>query len=286
MAAPMPGVAHMPATVASADPSARSVRVEPMMGTMISIDVRDTDIAAGAVDEAFAVLRRADERFSMFRDESEMSRVARGDLDPEAASPELRQVLTLCEALFELTDGHFDAGHHRPDGLLDPTGVVKGWAVELAADALSAAGARNFAINAGGDVVARGVPEAGRRWRVGVRHPERRYRVATVLEVSDAAVATSGSYERGAHIRDPHDGEAADGLVSLTVVGPNLALADAFATAAFAMGKSGVAWVAQQAGYGAYAITPDRRALWTPLLDELRAAPGVPPRRDGPLSAA
>ncbi len=282
----MPRVAQMPAIVATAYPSARSVRVEPMMGTMISIDVRDTDIAADAVDEAFAVLRRADERFSMFRDESEMSRVARGDLDPEAASPELREVLTLCEALFGLTDGHFDARRHRPDGLLDPTGVVKGWAVELAADALSAAGARNFAINAGGDVVARGVPETGRRWRVGVRHPEQRHRMAIVLEVSDAAVATSGSYERGAHIRDPYDGAAADGLVSLTVVGPNLALADAFATAAFAMGQPGVAWVAEQAGYGAYAITPDRRALWTPLVDELRAPLTAPPTWNGPLTAA
>jgi thiamine biosynthesis lipoprotein len=242
------------------------------MGTVVAVDVRDPAVGPEAVDEAFAVLRQADERFSMYREDSEMSRVARGELPVAGAGVELREVLALCEALLEVTGGYFDARRHRPDGLLDPTGVVKGWAVERAADVLAAAGGRNFAINAGGDVVARGVPEPGRRWRVGIRHPDQRDRVAAVIEISDAAVATSGIYERGLHIRDPHVDAAADELLSLTVVGPNLALADAFATAAFAMGPSGVKWVAEQVGYGGYAITADRRAIWSPLVEALRAA--------------
>jgi thiamine biosynthesis lipoprotein len=122
---------------------------------------------------------------------------------------------------------------------------------------------------AGGDLIAAGEPEPGRSWRIGIRHPDDPMAVAAVLRVRDLAVATSGLYERGDHIVDPHTGTVPRGLRSMTVVGPTLALADAYATAAFAMGESGLPWVARQPAFGALAITERDRVIWTPLVDTL-----------------
>jgi thiamine biosynthesis lipoprotein len=154
------------------------------------------------------------------------------------------------------TGGFFSV---RASGRLDPLGFVKGWAVARVADRLAAAGARRFLVDAGGDVVARGRP-----WRIGIRHPHEHEQLAAVVAVEDLAVATSGEYERGAHIIDPHTGAPPTGLLSVTIVGPDLALADAYATAAFAMGTAGPAWTATLDGYDAMCITSDRRVLSTP----------------------
>jgi len=233
------------------------LRVEQIMGTAIGIDVRDDHVPDTAVEEAFASLRRADARFSTYRPESEVSRLGRGELALEACSLELRQVLALAEQLREESGGHFDVHRHRADGGLDPSGVVKGWAVEEAAWILDAAGARNYAINAGGDILVRGEPAEGEAWRIGIRHPLRADAVARVIELRDGAVATSGAYERGEHITDPITAVAPRAWLSITVVGPSLTLADAYATAAFAMGSAGLAWVSGHPGYRAYGITPD-----------------------------
>ncbi len=197
-----------------------------------------------------------------------MSRLARGEIAEADASPDLRHVLSACDHLALVTDGAFDARRHRADGHPDPSGYVKGWAIEEAAWILDSAGARNYWVNAGGDIVARGEAAPGTPWRVGIRHPDRADRVAAVLAVSDRAVATSGSYERGDHIRDPRSGgEAVTALRSVTVVGPALAFTDAYATALFVMGLDGLRWLASHAEYAAYAITNDDRAVWTPEME-------------------
>jgi thiamine biosynthesis lipoprotein len=264
----------MPAGAAprAAAPAARGPhRVAPVMGTVISIDVRDPGIPESVIDAMLARLEAIEARFSTYRQDSEISRIARGELVEADASPEARFVLATCDDLHRTTGGWFDVRGHRADGLLDPSGFVKGWAVEEAALLLDAAGARNYACNCGGDVLARGEPEPGRPWRVGIRHPEQVDAVARVLAVRDLAVATSGAYERGDHIRDPRTGAAPTGLLSVTVVGPSLTWADVYATTAFAMGDAGPAWVATHAGYGALAITADRRLVWTPLVEPLLA---------------
>jgi FAD:protein FMN transferase len=183
-------------------------RVAAVMGTVISIDVRDRAVPASAVDAMLARLEEVEGRFSTYRPDSEISRIARGELAEGDASSEVRFVLAMCDNLHRTTGGWFDARGHRADGRLDPSGLVKGWAVEEAALILEEAGARNYSCNCGGDVIARGEPEPGRPWRVGIRHPDRAGAVARVLAIRDLAVATSGTYERGEHIRDPHTGEA------------------------------------------------------------------------------
>jgi thiamine biosynthesis lipoprotein len=240
--------------------------VRHIMGMPIAIDVREP--AGIDVEAAFDWLRDVDATFSPYRDDSEISRLDRGELTVAECRPEVDEVLTACMALQRATDGCFSI---RPAGRLDPSGYVKGWAVAGAAERLAAAGARSFCINAGGDVIARGRPAPDRRWRVGVRHPQGPQRLAAVLAVEDLAVATSGEYERGPHIVDPRTGRRPAGLLSVTVVGPDLALADAYATAAFAMGEDGPEWTATIAGYDAMCVTSDRRVLLTPGFDRHRA---------------
>ena len=131
------------------------------MGTAVGIDVRDRDVLDSAVDEAFGRLRAIDARFSTFRRDSEVSRYGRGEVADDDLSDELREVLGLCETIRVQSDGVFDIRRHRAEGIVDPSGLVKGWAVEEAVAILLRAGGRNFAVNAGGDIVVRGGPVPG-----------------------------------------------------------------------------------------------------------------------------
>lgn len=257
-------------------------RVEHVMGMPVSIDVRDVRPDDAAVDAAFAWLRRVDEVYSLYREESQLSRLNAGTLRLEDADADVREVLWRCHELKVRTDGYFDAyaawAHawsDRPGGGLrvDPSGLVKGWAVARAGAILADAGSVNHCINAAGDLHVRGEPAPGEAWRIGIQHPTSADRVAAVLDLRDVAIATSGAYLRGAHIVDPHGaGTPAGGVVSVTVVGPDLATADAYATAAFAMGDDGPAWTAGlEEGYAALSITADGRMLSTAGFDAHRA---------------
>jgi thiamine biosynthesis lipoprotein len=229
-------------------------RVEHVMGFPVSLRVDDEDVPEEAADAVFAWLREADARFSPFKPDSEVCRLDRGEVsDP---STELREVLDLCEEYRLATGGAFDV--RLPGRGLDPCAVVKGWAVQRAAELLTAAGARRFCLNAGGDVVAAGGP-----WRVGVRHPEHADRLCTVLEVTDGAVATSARYERGDHIIDGRTGRPATGLLSMTVVASSLTEADTVATAAFALGAEGIEWAAAREGCEVFAVDAGRRVSRT-----------------------
>jgi thiamine biosynthesis lipoprotein len=224
------------------------------MGFPVSLRVDDPDVPEEAADAVFRWLREVDARFSPFRDDSEVSRLERGEV--ARVSADLGEVLDLCEAYRVATGGAFDV--RLPGRGLDPSAVVKGWSVQRAAGLLRAAGARRFCFNAGGDVVVAGGP-----WRVGVRHPEDAGRLCTVLEVADGAVATSARYERGDHIVDGRTGRPATGLLAVTVVAPTLTEADTVATAAFAMGADGVEWAAAREGCEVFAVDAGRRVLRT-----------------------
>jgi FAD:protein FMN transferase len=253
----------------------RTVRVEHVMGTVVSIDVRDAGadpgLLAETLDTVAAWLHEVDERFSTYRDGSEVSRLSRGELSTAGCHADVREVLALCDEVHAVSDGVFDAWR---GGTLDPSALVKGWSVERSAVILQIAGFADFCVNAGGDVLVRGDAAPGEAWRVGIRHPDQATRVAAVVAMHRGGVATSGLYERGGHIVDPRGGAVPPALLSMTVVGPSLTYADAYSTAAFAMGPGGVRWVATRLpGYEAYAITAERRAVWTPGLDAM-LAPG------------
>jgi len=238
------------------------IRVEHVMGMPVRLEVRDADLPEATLDEVFDWLRLVDRTFSTYKEDSEISRLDRGELALDEASPDVRLVLDECERLRERTGGYFDA---RAAGRVDPSGLVKGWSVDRAAEILAAAGAETFSIYAGGDILTRGYPEPERAWSVGIQHPFARG-VAAVLRTNDLAVATSGEYERGQHVVDPHTGRPPAGVLSVTVTGPVLGTADAYATAAFAMGTDGPAWTAGLDGYEALTILADGRVLSTPGL--------------------
>jgi thiamine biosynthesis lipoprotein len=227
---------------------------EVVMGIPVTVHAPGADAAP-----VFAWLREVDARFSPFRPDSEVCRIDRGELAPGDAHPDVRAVLARCERLRVASGGYFDA---RAGGRLDPSGLVKGWAVDRAAALLPG----RFAIDAGGDVLVRGGP-----WRVGIRHPRRADALCAVLSVSDGAVATSGAYERGDHVLDPVAGGPARGALSVTVVGRSLATADAYATAAFAMGRRGPAWTARLRGCEAMTVLDDEEVVCTPGLARLRS---------------
>jgi FAD:protein FMN transferase len=233
------------------------------MGMPIIVDVRDDGVPELLVDDVFAWFRWVDETFSTYKESSEISRLNRGELALADTHPEVRRVLELCEELRQATGGYFDVHAASPD-VVDPSGLVKGWSVDRAAELLAGGGARNYAVNAGGDMRVRGraVPELA--WRIGIEHPLEHDKIAAVIEADNHAIATSAAYARGDHVLDPHTHRPPTGVLSVTITGPDLATADAYATAAFAMGEGGPRWTARLRGYEALTIFADERVLSTP----------------------
>jgi FAD:protein FMN transferase len=211
------------------------------MGMPVTVDIRTA--VAGAdrlLAEAFAWLRWVDATFSTYRAGSQVNRIDRGELAPHLAHPAVQEVIADCRTLVDLTGGYFD---HHATGHFDPSGYVKGWAAERLSRVLLSRGAVDHCVDVGGDVRVRGHATPGVPWRVGVRDVAGG--VVRVVVSDDAAVATSGTYERGEHIVNPFTRTPARGLASVTVVGPDLGVADAYATALFAAGTGAAGLLAR-----------------------------------------
>ena len=218
--------------------------VEQVMGMPVSLALRgrhtDDPRARGAWAEVTAALRDADRVFSTYRRESFVSRLGRGEIAVADCPPEVAEVLALGEVARVQSHGAFDV---RRGGVLDPSGVVKGWAVERAARPLRALPDTDFCLSAGGDMVCRVAGPGSTDWRIGIEDPHDPSRVIAVVPVRDGAVATSGLAHRGAHVVDARTGRVPDGIASVTVVHEDLVWADLDATAAFAMGRDAVRWL-------------------------------------------
>jgi thiamine biosynthesis lipoprotein len=229
------------------------------MGTVVSFSLREEASATeaeAALERAEARLRRVDEVFSTWKPQSPLSRLRRGEIGLDAAPPEVAEVLELCRTARDASDGWFDPWS-LPGGL-DPTGLVKGWAAERALDEFKNAGVPAALVNAGGDITAFGRPAPGQPWRIGIRHPLAADRLLLMVELDGpGAIATSGTYERGEHLIDPHTGEPARGLLSATVVGLDLAFADALATALFVSGGKLLERIGRLAGYHGFTVSGD-----------------------------
>jgi thiamine biosynthesis lipoprotein len=231
--------------------------VEHVMGTAVSISVDPgSGDPAAAIAEACAVLHTADGTFSTFKAGSVLSRHRRGELRAEELPADMLEVLELSARAARLTGGFFDPWA-MPGGF-DPTGLVKGWAAQRAVACLRDAGMAAAMVNAGGDVACFGPAP----WRIGVRDPGDAERLVCVADVAEA-IATSGGYERPGELLDPHDRLPAARLVQATVVGEDLALADAYATALVVRGENGLAMV-EGTPYEAVIVTHEGRMLATP----------------------
>lgn len=235
-----------------------------VMGTVASVTVGRRDVEAlgtAYVDQALAAARDRlellDRRFSHFRDDSDISRWVRGDVVAPEAVDDIAYVLRECGRLHGDSDGVFEARDPRT-GALDTAGYVKGYAIRQTAEVLLDAGLADFVVGVGGDVHCAGRADSDRPWRVAVQDPRRSHAVLALVEVEDGAVATSGSTQRGEHIWI-RSGVAGSGerVLSFTVVGPDIALADAYATTGYAMGEAGMAWVSRHEGYRSFVVRSD-----------------------------
>lgn len=235
------------------------------MGMPIEIEALGEN-ARKAVEAAFSYFQTVEARFSIYKEDSEISGINRGEIDLAESSAEMREVFALAEKTKQETDGYFDM--RRPDGKLDPSGIVKGWAIKNAAARMEALGCTDYLINAGGDMAMSGVNAEGKEWRVGIRNPFNIHEVVKVVCPHGKGIATSGSYVRGAHIYNPHaPSEPLDEVVSITVIGPDVLEADRFATAAFAMGKEGISFIERLDGFEGYAIDRNGIATMTSRFD-------------------
>ena len=256
-AVPAPGAAG-PAAVPIGPPAVRLHHAEHVMGTVFSFDIPAA--AAPVLPEVLSWLHWADATFSTYRDDSDVSRFGRGELTLAHCAPELAEVIAGCAVIKDRSNGYFT---DWPGGRFDPSGLVKGWAIEHAAAMLSAAGWTSHSVNGAGDLQCTGEPEPGQPWRIGVAHPLCPSALAVIVTGRDFAVATSGTAERGAHIINGRTGQPAADLASVTVVGPTIGTTDAYATAAFAMGAAARDWVESLDGYEALGILPDGAAWQT-----------------------
>jgi FAD:protein FMN transferase len=204
-------------------------QVRQIMGMPITVDIPACETNQ-TFDWAFARLRQIDEKFSTYKEDSEVSKYIRGEVNEQAASRELKKTIRACRAAQKKTDGYFSAWAGKE---FDPSGYVKGWAIEEAGKIIQGQGYGTYCISAGGDIFA---GSNDKTWSIGIQDPKDNAKILNTLSIKSGAVATSGNYERGLHIINPKTGQPADELLSVTITGPDIIQADILATACFAMG--------------------------------------------------
>ena len=238
---------------------ARETRL--LMGMPITVEIVDP-VSPGVLSDAFEYFAGVDERFSLYKDDSEISALNEGRSSYSQISGEMREVLELADRTRRESNGFFEI--RRPTGGLDPSGIVKGWAVRNAADLIRQSGAENFCVEAGGDIQCRGKNRHGEAWIVGIQNPLNAGEIIKRVTPEGRGVATSGTSARGQHIYNPHNpSQPIDDIVSLTVIGPDVLEADRFATAGFAMGKAGIFFIEQLDGIEGYMVEANGRATCT-----------------------
>jgi len=236
-------------------------RTRLLMGMPITIEVAESKATESDVASIFDYFASVDRMFSPYKKESEISRLNAGEITKKQISTDVRQILQLADDTKKETHGYFNIENN---GKIDPSGIVKGWAIFNAASLLKEHGFQNFYVDAGGDIQVSGKNEKGTDWTIGIRNPFNRDEIVKVVRLVNKGVATSGLYIRGQHIYNPHKPTMPiTDIASMTVIGPNVYDADRFATAAFAMGVKGIQFIEKLPGYDGYMIDPNGIATMT-----------------------
>jgi FAD:protein FMN transferase len=231
------------------------------MGMPITIEVVDARVKEGDIANIFDYFASVDRMFSPFKKESEISRLNSGELTKKELSTDVRQILQLADDTKKESNGYFNVTHK---GKIDPSGIVKGWAIYNASGLLKEHGFGHFYIDAGGDIQVSGKNEYGESWTVGIKNPFKQDEIVKIVKLENKGIATSGLYIRGNHIYNPHSPDIPiSGLASMTIIGPTVYDADRFATAAFAMGEKGIQFIEKLPGYDGYMIDSNGIATMT-----------------------
>jgi thiamine biosynthesis lipoprotein len=232
-----------------------------LMGMPITVEIVDPSENERLLDAVFGYFGYIDRKFSTCKPDSEISIINRQELRLEEASDEMKAIFRLAEQTRQESEGYFEI---RRNGIYDPSGIVKGWAILNAAEILRDAGCENYYVDAGGDIQAAGKNGLGESWRVGIQNPFNPMEIVKVLCIQDCGIATSGTYVRGQHIFNPQVPEQPiTDIVSLTVIGSDVFEADRFATAAFAMGPGGIQFIERLTGFEGYMIDKGGMATYT-----------------------
>lgn len=237
-----------------------------LMGMPITIEIVDAKATLKNIDKVFNYFKYVDGKFSTYKKGSEITKINKGIISVKDASFDMKEVLTLCAKTKKETNGYFDI---LRNGKTDPSGLVKGWAINNAAKLISKMGFKNFFVDAGGDIQVGGKNNEGENWRIGIQNPFNLKEIIKAIRVKDEGVATSGTYLRGQHVYNPYFPKLPIlDIISLTVIGPNVFEADRFATAAFAMGVSGIRFIENLHGFEGYMIDRMGMATYTSGFDK------------------
>lgn len=230
------------------------------MGMPVVVQVIDKNAKEEDVSEVFSYFHYIDNKFSTYKKNSEISQINRGELNELNYSNEMRKILSLCQKTKQETNGFFEINNN---GVLDPSGIVKGYAINNGANILVQKGYKNIYVEIAGDIQVFGNNGKDNFWKIGIQNPFNLEEIIKVVKLKDRGIATSGTYIRGSHIINPKKKKPAEDIVSITVIGPNVYEADRFATAAFAMGKKGIRFIEGLKGFEGYMIQKDKTAVYT-----------------------
>ena len=227
----------------------------------VTVDIAETEVPPSNIEKVFDYFTYIDATFSTYKETSEISQINAGILTPEQWSSDMMEVMQACEMTKAETNGYFDIARN---GLLDPSGYVKGWAIQNVANLIASMGYRNYYVDAGGDMQTAGFSPTAKPWIVGIRSPFNQTEIVKRVNLLNKGMATSGTYVRGQHIYNPLlPTKSLTDILSLTVISDKIVDADRFATAAFAMGKEGITFIATLEGYEAYQIDAQGIATFT-----------------------
>ena len=234
-----------------------------LMGMPITVEIVDGNAAQDGINKVFNYFKYVDEKFSVFKKDSEITKINNGKIRERDYSEDMIKILKLSEQTKEETNGYFNIVDNN--GKYNPSGIVKGWAIYNAAELLKKIGYNNFYVDAGGDIQVHGKNTQKADWKIGIKNPFKQNEIVKVIYLdNNQGVATSGTYIRGQHIYNPRNrDEKMNEIVSISVIGPNVYEADRFATAAFAMQREGINFIEKLAGPEAYMIDKNGVATMT-----------------------
>jgi thiamine biosynthesis lipoprotein len=236
-----------------------------IMGMPVTVQIVDSNATDEDIQEVFAYFNYIDKKFSTYKKDSEISQINRGEISNTNYSKEMRKILDLCEETKKETNGYFDI---NLNGILDPSGIVKGYAIWQGSKILEKKGYQNFYVEIAGDVQAVGKNQNKENWKVGIQNPFNPKEIIKIVRVSNIGIATSGNYQKGLHILNPKTRIPAAEIASISVLGPNVYEADRFATAAFAMGEKGIEFIEGLKGFEGYMIKNNQMAIMTSGLEK------------------
>jgi FAD:protein FMN transferase len=231
-----------------------------IMGMPVTIDVSDKNATDEDINEVFAYFHYIDNTFSTFKKDSEISQINRGEIKEKDFSGEVKKIFRLSENTKTETYGYFDISLN---GKIDPSGIVKGYAISGGAKILIKKGFHNFFVEIAGDIQANGKNSKNNKWSLGIQNPFNTKEIIKVVYLSDKGIASSGNYQRGEHIYNPISKKSAKEVAGITVIANDIFDADRFATAAFAMGKNGINFLESLKNVEGYMVTKAKMAIMT-----------------------